>query len=479
MSRFEFEINSLEAVVDPEMVSDYVDGKFHQLNKDEKSQIDSALRNAFESVLSQIECLLVVDGQLSNIDNAREIVFSVATFHQLCTSIKRKVQLGMQFDLAFELSGVLVGRQFARKIIKGMCNDKKILDYSGYLQLWGRFDTRAGWGRFDDLKLDPVKKCVSLKIIHPFSTLEDYCPPNETINHFLKGYVYGVIDEGFRMIDYLFRQTKILRLPHKACIVEKVHSDCKGGMLHVEVTLSEPQFQNAYDQLFGFVFHLAPRDLMKLRRALEFSIRDIFGIEGTSYYSIQRILRALLHIDLGPIEIKAAKDLYQRLSDFAHREVEISPEIELEVLENTSLFLTELQYFGISKKIVKMIKRKTENVQLPSQEMVADMEADILALTDIANDNTSDNGKPNKEQVYQIGSRIAKLETIITYYEDHLLDLQTQAAQCGGEMYLEPKQKGLLREYREKLDSFSLTKSNLEQSLEIKVVANQSEKVTP
>lgn len=453
----------IQPIWDGERISQYINGKFDILEKDDSSNLENAFLEAFSSIMEKFEFMLVVDGQLANLRKEREIVIKLATLHAIFFVFEKKIGSGVDFVDACKFAGSLVGREYAKTIINILIDDDVLIDYQGFLDLWCRFDTRAAWGRFTNPSFSSTGRTVSVVIQNSISALDEPPAALETINQFIAGYVYGVVDEGFRVLDFLFRQCKAFRLPNPPFSVNSVETDFKHPDMYVNLSLEEPTFRDAYDEFFKYYYSKNRDDLPTLRRSIEFALKEIFDIEKSSYYSTQRLLKALIRENIDHIDFQSAQNLYQKFSDFTHRG-NLDAKVSIENLFfETRYFLAELAFYRLSKNSIKRLKRSIM-IEEPSPNAIQKLEQEVRKDVDNMTESELQSDDYSKE-IKRYERSIQKLETIITYYENHLYDILEIEAKSGGDIYLEPRQRSLKQEYENKIKKFTEERNLVEQKI--------------
>ncbi len=445
-------------------VSQYINGKLETVDQEQKIHIEESLLGAFRKAFADIEFLTVVDGKLSNIQNEREIVLKLFTIHAILRTIEKRLQPELNFNEACFFAGIVVGREFAQTIISSMLNDNILLAYQGFLDLWARLDTRAAWGKFNETKFMKGKNEVTIRVDNPVSMFEGYFSAPTSLNEFLKGYVFGMVDEGFRAISFLYDESPAFMLPHNALAIKEINVlKTTSKTIFITLTLEPPRLEKAFAQLYKYYYAKNHTDILTLRRSLELAIKETVGLEESSYYSVRRIFKELSRSGIEGIDFSSAHDLYQRLSDLAHRVDKLDAEEASDLFYQTKYFLSELSYYGVSKKKSKAIIRAGFHRE-PTVDEIQEMEGKIsTAVSAIKEEYLKD--EKNSSQIEKISKTIQDIETIITFYEDHKLDLQVKEAKVGGETFLEPKDRALLKEYTEKIEFFIEKKQLLEGQL--------------
>ncbi len=447
MQRTKFQPELVRPIWGDKKVQEYLEMVINPAESEHTARIEKALTDAVRNIISQFEYILVVNGQLSNIQNEREIIIRLATFHTIFFVIERRSYTKSNFSETVKFAGSLVGREFAKTIINSLINNNVLIDYRGFLKLWSRFDTKAAWGRFEDPIFDKKTNTISVTIRNVISSLnESYSAPG-LVDQFISGYVYGLVDEGFRALDFLFRQCKAYKLPDNPLSVKNSRIEHRGPDAYVSIDLEPPKFSDAYDQLFKFYFQ---GDILALRRSLEYAVKELFKLDKTVYAPIPNLLHSLYKCCSELVDFQSAREIYRQLSTYAHE-----GELKLEknnLFYQVQYFLAELNYFTPSKSQIKKIKRRTD-MTVPSEKEISQLESDIQNDIQTFQQEKSPREINTIEKEY-LENIATKIEKIIFYYESHLLDLMEVEAKIGGEIYLDQKQKALIREYEEKLDDY-------------------------
>ncbi|MCB9139162.1 MAG: hypothetical protein H6642_12510 [Caldilineaceae bacterium] len=458
-----FQIQEAQVLHTQSAVTDYIAEKFDLLEKEEATQLERALLEALSTMFKKFDFMLVVDGQLSNVQHEREIVLKLSTFHLVFGVLKRRLEIDSSFIEACKFAGSVIGREYARTVMQILLDDNKLLNYQGFLDFWCRLDTKAAWGIFSEPVFSAVDRTVTLNIKNPLSQLRDPVADTESVTEFLIGYVTGVIDEGFRVLDFIFRQSEIFRLPNESFVVGDVHAESRATDVYLVLKLETPNLQASTDQFFSFYYLKRYHDYTALRRAIEFAVKDIFDIEKESYTSTNRILKTLSKEPRAQlINFALAHNIYQELSNHTHRG-EFSERTSAEsLIFDVRLFFSEICYFQLSKSVIKTVKRGIHSQELTVDEV---SELEEYVQSNVVQSEAIEVTTETSVEIDSLRDTIGKIDVIIGHYKDNLFDLLKEEARRGGESYLDPEQRANKKDYNEKIRQYSLERDSLQARL--------------
>ena len=335
------------AQLEKEEVGTFVNALEEQIKKDIKEAINKAIQQKFDETY-----FILSDKGILRHAEMREVLFRSETIHLIIDGFSKKIG-DEEYEKTLENIGISVGRSFADDLLK-KCRKEGMIprNYKVYTLLWAIFDTEVGWGKMRINQFSERGRRMEIAVENSWlvdeeTKLHHRCP-------FMAGYIFGVLDEGFKRLYRWIDETKTFRIPEERLEVIEVNRRPVDNICLFEVKLGLEKLIKGYDAYFNAKREHRNEDYQKSilfsRCAIEIGLKEKLEIPITKYIPFMKLMNAMKRLKFENIDFKEIKENYELTSNLVHRMSPVDREISEKVIFAAQNFLSSLSRISIPKR---------------------------------------------------------------------------------------------------------------------------------
>jgi len=292
-----------------------------------KETIIKTIEQKMDEMFAKTFFLVSEKGKIK-VSDMDEIMFRVKTIQMIFDGFASGLSKKEYKEIA-KKTGERIGRNFANEFFYLFLRrmNKIPRDYEVFAHIWAGFDTKAALGNIDIVNFNQGNKEIVIEIKDSF-LLRGSNGTHENCS-FMEGYIYGILDEGFKELNRWLKATPYENPVESLAVADVEETERHNPLCKFLVALEIEQLSHAFDQYsttkkLHYMEKKYDQASVHARITLEYAFKEKLDVPFNSHISFHQLVKSISTQNIQGIDFRGIRKMYGKISEAMHMGSEVS-----------------------------------------------------------------------------------------------------------------------------------------------------------